>query len=346
MFLVPGVASPQKQAATRRNDTQLDAAVHKDTKIMSKYLPSDPTSYNTMTATGPNNHFTPPAWLMKAIKEVAHKVAPTPNKPPPDFQMNQEAATHNLTLLKKCGFDFGQFLQQHQAMTLNYGSEFQPIGQLEKILGRHPNFAELKTILAQGMEYRFATNISKETRALELAAIVEQGNHQLAEHRSAHVVKALGKDVAHGFSMSILPATVTQLHGAMAQPLGMADKLTVLESGARVPKYRLTQDLSFSLTKEKVLVNSQINMSAYVEMIYAWCLPQIIHYIVALQQEHPDQCIFISKYDYSDTYRRISHSATAAVQSIALFAGFAFIALLSHSEVPRTCRLGVCSQRL
>jgi hypothetical protein len=113
-------------------------------------------------------------------------------------------------------------------------------------------------------------------------AILVQGNHKSAEHRSEHVVKALGKDVQHGCSLPILPKTVLKIAGAMAQPLGMAKQLTLTKSGNRVPKFRLMQDLSFLLKAKEALVNSQINLDMYVKMIYGWWLARTIHYIVSL----------------------------------------------------------------
>jgi hypothetical protein len=68
-------------------------------------------------------------------------------------------------------------------------------------------------------------------------------------------------------------------------------------------------------------------MDEYVEMIYGWCLSRVIHFIVALRLAHPLLRIFIMKYDYSDAYRRVAHSPSAAAQSIIIFAGVAYIAL-------------------
>ena len=113
----------------------------------------------------------------------------------------------------------------------------------------------------------------------------------------------------------------------MAQPLGMAEQLILLELGLRVPKFRLSQVLTFSLMEANVSVNERINVDEYVDMFYGWRLPRTIQYIVALQKKHPDGRIFISKYDYSDAYHGIAHSASAAIQPITLFTGLAFIAL-------------------
>ena len=57
-------------------------------------------------------------------------------------------------------------------------------------------------------------------------------------------------------------------------------------------------------------------MEQYPEMVYGWTMPRIIHFIVALRLAWPLRTIFISKYDYSDAYHRIAHSALAVAQTI------------------------------
>ena len=74
-------------------------------------------------------------------------------------------------------------------------------------------------------------------------------------------------------------------------------------------------------------MNSRIDMESYPEIFYGWCASRIIHFIVSLRLNHPEKRIFIAKYDYSDAYRRMAHSATAAAQSIAILLGIAYIAL-------------------
>jgi hypothetical protein len=95
--------------------------------------------------------------------------------------------------------------------------------------------------------------------------------------------------------------------------LGLAKQWSLDEEGTRVVKYRMTQDLSFTSDRHgpSRSINSRINMEAYAEMIYGWCLPRILHYIVATRLASPTVIIFICKYDYSDAYRRIAHSASA-----------------------------------
>jgi hypothetical protein len=68
-------------------------------------------------------------------------------------------------------------------------------------------------------------------------------------------------------------------------------------------------------------------MSQYPKMIFGWCLPRIIHFIVALRLAHPESRILIAKYNFSNAYRRIAHLASAAAQTIILLASIAFLAL-------------------
>ena len=93
----------------------------------------------------------------------------------------------------------------------------------------------------------------------------------------------------------------------------------------------MTQDLSYSLTRTPeglpVSINSRIDMAAYSEMIFGWCLLRIIHLIVSLRLHYPTQRILITKYNHSDAYHRMAHSANAAAQTISVAAGLAFIAL-------------------
>lgn len=77
-----------------------------------------------------------------------------------------------------------------------------------------------------------------------------------------------------------------------------------------------------------VSIYDRIDMTAYPEMIYGWCFPRILHNVIALRLAYPGLRILISKYDYSDAYyRRIAHSAKAAVQTIAIHDKLAYLAL-------------------
>jgi hypothetical protein len=261
------------------------------------------------------------------IRTVFEARVDVPLAPPIWFDVTEEAIQHNSGLLKECDFDLETFLNNNQNSTLAFGSEFRPTPQLEMILGQHPNFPFFKQVLDHGMDFYFDQALSETERLAKLDEMIVRGNHKSAQEIEDDVKRLLQKDVHHGFSLPVTPEIVRKLKGAMAQPAGLALQFASLEDGSRVPKRRLTQDSSFALTFPKAAVNQRIDMDAYPQMIYGWCLSRIIHFIVALRLCDPTKKIFIAKYDYSDAYRRIAHSASAAAQSIIVIAGIAYIAL-------------------
>ncbi len=177
------------------------------------------------------------------------------------------------------------------------------------------------------MDFYFDQALSETERLAELDQIIVRGNHKLAQENEDDIKGLLQKDVHHGFSLPVTPEIFRKQKGAMVQPAGLALQFALLEDGSRVPKRRLTQDSSFALTFPKASVNERIDMDAYPQMIYGWCLSRIIHFIVApLRLRHPTKKIFIAKYDYLDAYRQITHSASATTQSIIVIAVIAYIA--------------------
>jgi hypothetical protein len=322
-----GEETENVRVAEQRNRERVELSNAADQRLISKYLPISADAFLPNRIPGPDDAFTPPEWLIQAIKSVANANTPAPKAPPVRFELSEEAVRFNTELLKDNGLCMQQLLSQHQDTTLGFGSEFRPRDQLERILGQHPNFPFFSKILADGMDYRFTTELSEDERRAEVSAMLERGNHKSVQEDSEEVGKLLAKDVLHGFSLPVSPEVVPHIKHAMVQPAGVVKQFSLREDGARFQKRRLTQDLSFPLTFPGASVNNRIDMDAYVEMIYGWCLSRIIHFIVALRMAHPSKFIFIVKYDYSDAYRRIAHSPSAAAQSIIVFAGVAYIAL-------------------
>ena len=114
----------------------------------------------------------------------------------------------------------------------------------------------------------------------------------------------------------------------MLQACGLVTQSTLLETGERTEKSRLAHDQSFCITSHFASVNHRLNREAYPDLIYGFFLLRIIHFIVALRLQYPETPILISKYDFSDAYRRISHRATSAVQTIIALGRIAYIMLV------------------
>jgi hypothetical protein len=92
----------------------------------------------------------------------------------------------------------------------------------------------------------------------------------------------------------------------------------------------ITQDLSYAETSKSskddpISINNRIDMDQNPEIVCGWALPRIIHFIMALRLAWPLRTIFISKYDYSDAYRRMAHSALAVAQTITTCLACAFV---------------------
>jgi hypothetical protein len=320
--------SRQESIAIDRNRDRIEKADERDrATLLSKYLPSSAELFLPPPVEGPEDSFQPPPEFHTHLREVAQAPVPTPKAPNVQFSTDKPSLERNRATLELHGYSLESLFAANKGTTLDYGSEFRPIDQLLKVLGGHPLFPELSKILTEGMNYRYSEELTEDERATEVSQMTERGNHQSAENEPERVKILLNKDVTHGFSLPVPPDTISSIPGALVQPFGMTVQWTLDDKGSRVPKYRLLQDLSFSLSKENASVNSRVNMAAYNEMIYGWCLSRIIHYVIALRQAHPQKRIFVAKYDYSDAYRRMNHAASAAAQSIAVFGGVAYIAL-------------------
>lgn len=76
---------------------------------------------------------------------------------------------------------------------------------------------------------------------------------------------------------------------------------------------------------EDAFVNSRIEMSHYSEMVYRWCLVKILHFAVCLRVEHLGMPIFAQEFNYSDAYRRVSHTPQAAAQTILVWMKVAYL---------------------
>jgi len=318
---------PARSLAVERNLQRIEAANQSDQAVIGKFLPSDPKIFFPTRLLGPDDsHSPPPEWLQH-VKSVAATDCPTPDAPTFQFGTDPTSLKLNSQLLEDAEFDLDRLLMTQQTTTVGHGSEFRPLDQLVTIIGNHPSFQYLCQTFTSGMDYIFTRELSETERTTELLAQLERGNHKSATDDEPSVAKLIAKDVRHGFSLPLPADIVPRIKGALVQPCGLATQFGLSADGSRILKKRLTHDLSFSLTTDDASVNSRIDMSQYPEMVYGWCLLRIIHFIVCLRSTYPGEPIMISKFDYSDAYRRISHHAKAAAQSIVVLAGVAYLML-------------------
>jgi hypothetical protein len=310
-----------------RNVTRLREANENDGDELSKYLPSDIRKIFPFGLAGPDDNSKPSAEWTNRVALVGRTHCPVPERPLFSFSTDEESVRKNTDFLISRGWDLDAALRDHQGSTVDHGSEFRPMAQLESIVGEHPNFAFLRKTFERGFHYHLAHKLSETERETEYNAQYDRGNHKSAILDKEQVIKLLGTDVTHGFALPVKADEVHNLIGVHLQPGGIVSQHSIGSDGARKLKKRFTHDLSFSLTLDAASINDRIDMTKYPDMVYGWCLPRILHYLAALRSRNPGRKIFISKYDYSDAYKRISQDAETAAATVIRVDGIAYVCL-------------------
>jgi hypothetical protein len=67
--------------------------------------PSDALLFFPEPVVGPCNNFVPPQWFLEAIKRICSTVSPTSTMSPIRFELSNQAAARNASVLKRVGFD-------------------------------------------------------------------------------------------------------------------------------------------------------------------------------------------------------------------------------------------------
>ena len=318
--------NPATKNADDRNRQRILQADLDDADTLGKHIPSV-SSLFSFRMVGPNDDGTPPDSWMSSIKAVAFERVTTPICPSIAFGTSPSDLDHNGKLLANLDFDVDLLLFSQAGTTVWHGSEFRGENALRRVIPGHPMLEYLVSLFQHGMPYLFSRELSEEERMAELKSQLVRGNHKSAAANLAEVSRLLSKDVTHGFCLPFRSADVDKIKGGLVQPCGLASQFSLLEDGSRVSKERLTHDLSFSLTATDASVNKRVDMDLYPEMVYGWCLLRVIHFTVHLRGSHPGIPIFISKFDYSDAYRRISHAGRAAAQTILVVEDIAYLML-------------------
>jgi hypothetical protein len=136
--------------AEDRNERRFQSAQDDDQHTISKYLPNTPTAFLPPPILGPRDAFEAPLELITAVAEIARMPSPTPAASPIHFAISPTHLAANTQLLAAENYNITNFWAKHQHTTLGFGSEFRPIAQLRRVLGNHPHFSALASILENG----------------------------------------------------------------------------------------------------------------------------------------------------------------------------------------------------
>jgi hypothetical protein len=320
-------ADKRGEEARARNRRRFKEASDQDRSLIGKHLPEDPKAYFPHTVMGPDDRVELPGDWVRLLVDLSKTPVVTPTKPDLSFATDEESLQRNGQTLEDHGYDIGRLLTANAGTTIWHGSEFRPWGHLDPLLRNHPLKAYLKQVLGEGMDYHFTRELSEDERTDELEAQLARGNHKSAVENEDRVIALLAKDVKHGFCFPFPAGLVGKIKGGAVQPGGVTTQFGLKADGTREQKKRLTHDLTFSITTEDASVNNRVDMDRYPEMYYGWCLTRCIHFAANLRAKHPGRRIFMQKFDYSDAYRRMSHTGRAAAQTILVVASVAYLML-------------------
>ena len=211
---------------------RLRAANDQDNNILSKYLPSDVRAFFPVGVEGPDDFRVPSDSWVSEIIAVAETSCPAPRKPFVLFDCSSQSLERNTRYLESCGWDMCEVFRQHVGTTVDHGSEFRPIDQLSRLVGRHPNYPFLKEMFQSGFEYFLSRELSEEERTTELEAQLERGNHKSATENEDEINSLLTGDVVHGFVLPFLASSIKKLKGVHLQPGGMVRQMSLKADGS------------------------------------------------------------------------------------------------------------------
>ena len=260
--------------------------------------------------------------LVRAVRTALASRPPVPTSPRFVFEFSRSAAERNGEILQEFGWSLERALASQALSPLGPGSEFRRPEVISRILGRHPLWPRIESLLVDGSNWALK-GISETDRAESVRSNVERGNHKSASDRPEILRELMLDDVAHGFT---LPVPLSALDLIPDTSVGIAAQSTINEWGEIVPKDRPTHDLSFQIgTAESI--NDRIDMDQHQPCRFGHAFRRCITYIVDVRRRHPSTPILGNKVDLKSAYRRVHLALTLAAKNATTLDGIGLISL-------------------
>ena len=276
--------------------------------------PQAPPEHETRRSSGPGKL---QDWeLVKAVEELLRIQEPM-QLPSVRFDISPQAAEENFQALKWYQFDLEKLLSSDPGgvrSVTSMGSEFKKSSQLEGLLGNHPKWGKLQSIIDKGSRWPLEPITEKE-RVKDVEGAIRRGNHKSAQNHRKFLTAALEKEVKKGWELLVPIERAREIPQLAVFPLGVAEQLGVSNSGKFVPKLRVTHDLSFIGDESESSVNSRVIEEGLEPCMFGHALLRVIHRIVHLRRLHPSKTIWIRKEDIKSAYRRVHLHPDTAVQA-------------------------------
>jgi hypothetical protein len=264
--------------------------------------------------------------LLKIINTILRTPLPALHPAPFVLQLNEMAATKNSDILKKHHYNVQQIITKDHTICTP-GAEFRSPDILNELFQHHELWPTAKAIMEQGAQIIFKHQPAEEQRKLENKALIDFHNHRKAQLHPEIVQKSVETDVTYGFAIPFNINDINAIPGAMVCPLGIVEQTTLLPSGERTTKARLTHDQTFTLLDQSESVNKLQEAESYPELIYGFCLRRILAHILSMRKRYPDDRILISKFDIKQAFRRIHYHGDSATKCITVLNNLAILQL-------------------
>ena len=226
---------------------------------------------------------------MQAVTWITNTVTPTPSKGPFLYEFSQLAAIHNSKILESFDYDLAKVITTHPNSISSPGSELRPIHHLKILIGNHPNFPHISKILTHGIDYP-AEDLPEKTRIKELTNQLERGNHKSALTTEAKPIvdKLVKQDVTFGYALTITKDCITKLKHGELYPLGLQHQITIDEKGTKIPKKRVTHDLS-NRKRHGLSINQRVDEDKLPPTMYGFALQRFLTLIHHIRFNHPNE---------------------------------------------------------
>ena len=226
-------------------------------------------------------------------------------KPGLSFEVTNEAAATNYHKLQEVGFSLDKLVNGGEKSVLTLGSEFKPVRELEKLLGRHPRWAAMKKILQEGADFPVDA-ISEADRIKDLVGRLQRGNHKSAQKHGEFLSEALRKEILKGWLLPLPASEALTIPELEMAPLGVAVHNGISADGSYIEKERVTHDLSFPGCATGESINSRIREGELEPCLFGHMMQRLIHYILRIRQEFPSTVIWMRKEDFKSAYCRFT----------------------------------------
>jgi len=246
-----------------------------------------------------------PEWFLPTISQIISSRVATPTYPPLKFELSQEAANHNMGVLKQHGDSIQSLIENYQGSFISPGSEFRPVQVLEKLLMHHHNWYLVQNSLTKGSVWPLLP-ITDLDRVAKNNEFIARGNHKSAIKYEDEYIKIVKTEIRQGWMFPIPLHYINVLKQGELAPVGIDEKVwTDLPDGSRNTKFRLTHDQSFEASCG-ISVNGRVIKEKLPLLVYGGCLLRILHYIADLRLRHPNTPILGAKSDFKAAYWRVS----------------------------------------